>query len=297
MDRCLPQQIPCPQPRARPLRGRTRPWLRCRGDFPAVADRGPRRAVPGTGSGTPFLRRRSRPRGLRPRCAGALGAAGQQSHPQRLPGHGDRRPDLRRRHPAAEHGPAPGPRTRTPRNIRPSPGRWPWPRLPAPSGRCQRSPCWSWATRTSQGRASPGTPEFTRCPRVLHDGHRNRPGLAGGRRSSRPSLPPPCSGSGPCGGLALTLVLALVGLVPAALIGHSSSSVDHEGAINSLGLHLVGVSGLGGRHHHAGGAVRRPGGHRSRRQPGIAARTSPSQRCAGSRPWPALPSSWSSPPA
>jgi cytochrome c oxidase assembly factor CtaG/putative copper export protein len=44
------------------------------------------------------------------------------------------------------------------------------------------------------------------------------------------------------GSLAATLVLALVGLVPAALIGHSSSSDDHEGAINSLGLHLVGVS-------------------------------------------------------
>ena len=44
------------------------------------------------------------------------------------------------------------------------------------------------------------------------------------------------------GALALTLVLALVGLVPAALIGHSASSNDHEGAINSLGLHLVGVS-------------------------------------------------------
>jgi putative copper resistance protein D len=44
------------------------------------------------------------------------------------------------------------------------------------------------------------------------------------------------------GGLAATLLLALVGLVPAALIGHSSSSSDHEGAINSLGLHLVGVS-------------------------------------------------------
>lgn len=43
-------------------------------------------------------------------------------------------------------------------------------------------------------------------------------------------------------GLALTLVLALIGLVPTALIGHSSSSDDHEGAINSLGLHLVGVS-------------------------------------------------------
>lgn len=44
------------------------------------------------------------------------------------------------------------------------------------------------------------------------------------------------------GGLALTLLLAVVGLAPAALIGHSSSSSDHEGAINSLGLHLVGVS-------------------------------------------------------
>ncbi|WP_255768763.1 cytochrome c oxidase assembly protein [Pseudarthrobacter sulfonivorans] len=44
------------------------------------------------------------------------------------------------------------------------------------------------------------------------------------------------------GGLALTLVLALGGLVPAALIGHSSSSSDHSAAVNSLGLHLVGVS-------------------------------------------------------
>ncbi|SDP62986.1 putative copper resistance protein D [Arthrobacter sp. ok909] len=44
------------------------------------------------------------------------------------------------------------------------------------------------------------------------------------------------------GGLALTLILSVIGLVPAALIGHSSSSSDHEGAINSLGLHLVGVS-------------------------------------------------------
>nr|WP_307038002.1 cytochrome c oxidase assembly protein [Arthrobacter sp. B3I4] len=44
------------------------------------------------------------------------------------------------------------------------------------------------------------------------------------------------------GALALTLVLAVAGLAPAALIGHSASSSDHEGAINSLGLHLVGVS-------------------------------------------------------
>jgi putative copper resistance protein D len=49
------------------------------------------------------------------------------------------------------------------------------------------------------------------------------------------------------GALAATLLLSLMGLVPAALIGHSSSSDDHEGAINSLGLHLVGVSAwLGG---------------------------------------------------
>lgn len=49
------------------------------------------------------------------------------------------------------------------------------------------------------------------------------------------------------GGLAATLVLSLIGLVPSALIGHSASSADHEGAINSLGLHLVGVSAwLGG---------------------------------------------------
>jgi cytochrome c oxidase assembly factor CtaG/putative copper export protein len=49
------------------------------------------------------------------------------------------------------------------------------------------------------------------------------------------------------GGLAMTLVLALAGMVPIALIGHSSSSSDHEGAINSLALHLVGVSAwLGG---------------------------------------------------
>ncbi|MET3811329.1 cytochrome c oxidase assembly protein [Arthrobacter sp. UYEF3] len=44
------------------------------------------------------------------------------------------------------------------------------------------------------------------------------------------------------GALALTLILSMVGLVPSALIGHSASSSDHEGAINSLGLHLVGVS-------------------------------------------------------
>lgn len=44
------------------------------------------------------------------------------------------------------------------------------------------------------------------------------------------------------GALAATLILSLIGLVPAALIGHSASSADHEGAINSLGLHLVGVS-------------------------------------------------------
>src|SRR6478752_2368849 len=44
------------------------------------------------------------------------------------------------------------------------------------------------------------------------------------------------------GGLAVTLSLARISLLPTALIGHSSSSSDHEGAINSLGLHLLGVS-------------------------------------------------------
>jgi putative copper resistance protein D len=43
-------------------------------------------------------------------------------------------------------------------------------------------------------------------------------------------------------GLALTGILALIGLAPMALIGHSASAGDHEGAINSLGLHLVGAS-------------------------------------------------------
>lgn len=43
-------------------------------------------------------------------------------------------------------------------------------------------------------------------------------------------------------GLALTGLLALAGLVPMALIGHSASSSDHEGAVNSLFLHLVGAS-------------------------------------------------------
>lgn len=41
--------------------------------------------------------------------------------------------------------------------------------------------------------------------------------------------------------LALTLVLALGGLVPMALIGHSAGGDDHYAAINSIALHLVGV--------------------------------------------------------
>ncbi|MFC8409883.1 cytochrome c oxidase assembly protein [Arthrobacter sp. NPDC057259] len=44
------------------------------------------------------------------------------------------------------------------------------------------------------------------------------------------------------GALAITLVIAAGGLIPQALIGHSASSNDHEGAINSLALHLAGVS-------------------------------------------------------
>ena len=57
------------------------------------------------------------------------------------------------------------------------------------------------------------------------------------------------------GGLALTLVLALAGLVPVALIGHSSSSSDHEGAINSLAL-LSGI--LAGSKPGAGADITEP---------------------------------------
>ncbi|MDE8669986.1 cytochrome c oxidase assembly protein [Pseudarthrobacter sp. H3Y2-7] len=42
-------------------------------------------------------------------------------------------------------------------------------------------------------------------------------------------------------GLAATAVLATVGLVPMILIGHAAGGTDHEQAINSLGLHLLGV--------------------------------------------------------
>jgi cytochrome c oxidase assembly factor CtaG/putative copper export protein len=44
------------------------------------------------------------------------------------------------------------------------------------------------------------------------------------------------------GELAATLALAVVGgLVPLALIGHSAGGNDHYGAVNSIGLHLLGV--------------------------------------------------------
>lgn len=42
-------------------------------------------------------------------------------------------------------------------------------------------------------------------------------------------------------GLAATAVLALGGLLPMILIGHAAGGTDHEQAINSLGLHLIGV--------------------------------------------------------
>ncbi|WP_237222416.1 cytochrome c oxidase assembly protein [Rothia nasimurium] len=42
-------------------------------------------------------------------------------------------------------------------------------------------------------------------------------------------------------GLLLTLGLSLVGIVAMALGGHSSGGDDHMGAVNSLGLHLLGV--------------------------------------------------------
>ncbi|WP_416385013.1 cytochrome c oxidase assembly protein [Tersicoccus mangrovi] len=43
-------------------------------------------------------------------------------------------------------------------------------------------------------------------------------------------------------GLALTTLLALGATIPLSLIGHSASAGDHEGAVSSLGLHLVGIS-------------------------------------------------------
>lgn len=42
--------------------------------------------------------------------------------------------------------------------------------------------------------------------------------------------------------LAVPLVLALLSFVPQALIGHSASSADHKGAVNSLFLHVTGAS-------------------------------------------------------
>jgi cytochrome c oxidase assembly factor CtaG/putative copper export protein len=43
-------------------------------------------------------------------------------------------------------------------------------------------------------------------------------------------------------GLALTMLLAIGGLIPMALVGHAAGADDHYGAVNSIGLHLVGVA-------------------------------------------------------
>ncbi|MFJ3957991.1 cytochrome c oxidase assembly protein [Arthrobacter sp. NPDC090010] len=42
--------------------------------------------------------------------------------------------------------------------------------------------------------------------------------------------------------LAFTLLLAILGMVPPALNGHAASSNDHAGAVNSIGLHVLGAS-------------------------------------------------------
>ena len=42
--------------------------------------------------------------------------------------------------------------------------------------------------------------------------------------------------------LAVPLVLAMLSFIPQALIGHSASSADHKGAVNSLFLHITGAS-------------------------------------------------------
>ncbi|MEX3611466.1 cytochrome c oxidase assembly protein [Rothia sp. LK2588] len=43
-------------------------------------------------------------------------------------------------------------------------------------------------------------------------------------------------------GLFMTLGISLIGIVDMALAGHSSGGNDHMGAVNSLGLHLLGIS-------------------------------------------------------
>ncbi len=43
-------------------------------------------------------------------------------------------------------------------------------------------------------------------------------------------------------GLALTTILAFGGLVPLSLIGHAAGGDDHYGAVNSIALHLLGVT-------------------------------------------------------
>lgn len=43
-------------------------------------------------------------------------------------------------------------------------------------------------------------------------------------------------------GLFLTFIVSLIGIADMALSGHSSGGQDHMGAVNSLGLHLLGVS-------------------------------------------------------
>lgn len=45
----------------------------------------------------------------------------------------------------------------------------------------------------------------------------------------------------PLGAVAFTAVVGLSAIVPMALVGHSSSGDDHTAAVNSLGLHLLGV--------------------------------------------------------
>lgn len=42
-------------------------------------------------------------------------------------------------------------------------------------------------------------------------------------------------------GLFWTGILAMIGIVPLALIGHAAGGDDHYGAVNSIGLHLLGV--------------------------------------------------------
>ena len=264
-----------------------------RGDFPAVAIGGSGGAVPGL-----WRRPSSSPapqqHGRSPTPASWSGGASRsQSHPQRLSGNRGWRPDLRRRHPAQEHRRIPVPRKGPGRprtsGLRPGPGRCGGSRrsLDIVRGGGPRPD----ATQTSQDRALRGRGVHTFAG-VLHDGHRDGQGLArrhhhrrrGHHRAVRRAVPDRAGVHSPAG-----LDRPHSHRPDRTLLKLQRPRGRHQLA----GTPPRGGLDVGGRHHHAGSPFRR-----SSRVPGARERrTSPSKPCAGSRPWPASPSSWCSPPA